>query len=156
MAFFFRCHFITFSVINCGYIGFILYRNSSSIGYKSVNFIFFCYRSFVENTGPDRVNAVRPANPNLMPTPQATAPPQPQKSIAPPNNRRPTPVTHVKRHEYVNRATSPVDERIINEFYTDQPKDVHQYKLEGRQYVVYEGANFTDIETYQKGKEQRF
>lgn len=52
----------------------------------------------------------------------------------------------------VERATSPVDQRIINEFYSDQPKNMHQYQLEGRQYVVYEGNNFSDVEPYRRGK----
>jgi hypothetical protein len=84
-----------------------------------------------------------------MTTPQPIVHPRPS---APPNNHRPTLVASVKKHEQINRATSPVDERILNEFYGDPPKDVHQYRLEGRQYVVYEGANLTDIESYRKGK----
>lgn len=57
-----------------------------------------------------------------------------------------------KQFGKVERATSPVDERIINEFYTDHPRDVHQYQLEGRQYVVYEGIYLMNIDTYRKGK----
>ncbi len=57
-----------------------------------------------------------------------------------------------KQHDRVERATSPVDERILNEFYSDLPRDLHQYQLEGRQYVVYEGKNFSDIDPYRKGK----
>jgi hypothetical protein len=115
------------------------------------------YGYFVENGGPDRGNAVRPTNQNAssMPQPQPSAPPRPPPNPAPAVNHRPTAVAPVKKHEQVHRATSPVDERILNEFYADAPKDVHQYKLEGRQYVVYEGPNLTDIESYRKGKEQR-
>ena len=64
----------------------------------------------------------------------------------------PTPVT--KKTEQIERATSPVDQRILNEFYADQPKDMHSYNLDGRQYVVYEVKSFTDIETHQKGNER--
>jgi hypothetical protein len=58
----------------------------------------------------------------------------------------------VKKPETVARSTSPVDERILQEFYADQPKDMHSYSLEGRQYVVYEGKSLTDAETHRKGK----
>ncbi len=29
---------------------------------------------------------------------------------------------------------------------------MHEYQLDGRQYIVYEGKNFTDVDTYRKGK----
>lgn len=60
--------------------------------------------------------------------------------------------TERKKPDRVERATSPVDARIIKEFYSDAPRDMHKYHLEGRQYVVYEGKNFTDIDPYRKGK----
>lgn len=114
------------------------------------------YGAFVENAGPDRGNAVRPTNQSVpsMPPPQPSAPPRPPPAPAPAaaNNHRPTVVAPAKKHEQIHRATSPVDERILNEFYADAPKDLHQYTLEGRQYYVHEGANLTDIETYRKGK----
>lgn len=112
------------------------------------NFIVFC---FIENAGQDRVHAVRPANNNNnipLATPQVIVP-RHSNTAGQANNQRSTPV---KKREHVDRATSPVDERILNEFYLDRSKDVHQYNLEGRQYVVYEGANLTDIETYRTGK----
>lgn len=65
--------------------------------------------------------------------------------------QRPANISPVKKVEHTDRATSPVDDRILQEFYTDQPKDVHQYNVEGRQYVVFEGATFVDIDTYRKG-----
>jgi hypothetical protein len=109
---------------------------------------------FLENTGHDRVHAVRPANTNLIPltTPQIIVPPRQSHANAQSNNHRPHTVVSARQHEHIERATSPVDERILNEFYLSQPKDVHQYNLEGRQYVVYEGANLSDIETYRRGK----
>lgn len=55
----------------------------------------------------------------------------------------------------IERSTSPVDPRIINEFYSDQPRSMHQYQLEGRQYVVYEGNNFSDVEPYRQGNQTR-
>ncbi|UJR10482.1 hypothetical protein I4U23_014686 [Adineta vaga] len=55
-----------------------------------------------------------------------------------------------RKHEQIDRATSPVDERILEEFYSDRPRDMHQYHLEGRQYVVYEGKTFSDIEPLRK------
>ena len=64
------------------------------------------------------------------------------------------PTAPPKKTDQIERATSPVDQRILNEFYTDQPKDMHSYSLDGRQYVVYEVKNFTDIETHQKGNER--
>ncbi len=109
----------------------------------------------LENAGHDRVHVTKPVTTNVVarPTPQVVAPPpRPPHTNIPVNNHRPTPVVPVKRHEQIERATSPVDERILNEFYTDKPKDVHQYSLEGRQYVVYEGAQLTDIDSYRKGK----
>lgn len=67
------------------------------------------------------------------------------------NNHRPNAAPPVKKQEHIERATSPVDERILNQFYTDQPKNMHEYNLEGKKYVVYEGINLTDIESYRKG-----
>jgi hypothetical protein len=29
---------------------------------------------------------------------------------------------------------------------------MHEYQLDGRQYIVYEGKTFTDVDTYRKGK----
>ncbi|CAF4781763.1 unnamed protein product, partial [Rotaria socialis] len=66
------------------------------------------------------------------------------------NHHRTHPVALSKQHDRIERATSPVDERILNEFYADQPKDVHQYSLEGREYFVYEGTNLSDIESYRR------
>ncbi len=109
----------------------------------------------LEINGHDRVHAARPSNNNNMvplATPQIIVPPRQSHATTQQNNHRPNPVVSAKKHELIERATSPVDERILNEFYADRPKDVHQYHLEGRQYVVYEGANLTDIETYRKGK----
>lgn len=96
---------------------------------------------------------MRAGNPSNIPlaAPQVIVPSRQQSTVAPPVQQRPTPIVPVKKHEHVDRATSPVDERILNEFYADLPKDIHQYRLEGRQYVVYEGANLTDIDTYRKG-----
>jgi len=110
--------------------------------------------NLLETNGHDRVHAARPANNSIVPvaTPQIIVPPRQSHTNNQQNNHRPNPVVSAKKHEVVERATSPVDERILNEFYADRPKDVHQYHLEGRQYVVYEGANLTDIETYRKGK----
>jgi len=81
-------------------------------------------------------------------TTQAVAPPRLSQN----NNHRPTQVGPFRKKEQIDRATSPVDDRILNEFYTSRPKDVHQYTLDGRQYVVYEGADLTDIEAYRNGK----
>lgn len=96
---------------------------------------------------------MRPGNTANIPlaAPQVIVPQRQPSTTGPPVQQRPGPVVPVKKHEHVDRATSPVDERILNEFYADLPKDVHQYRLEGRQYVVYEGANLTDIDTYRKG-----
>ncbi|CAF1634747.1 unnamed protein product, partial [Didymodactylos carnosus] len=60
--------------------------------------------------------------------------------------------THVStaKRTVEERATSPVDERILKEFYNDKPKDTHMYALDGRQYVVYE-KNITDIDVYRRG-----
>ncbi len=111
----------------------------------------------LENTGHDRVHAARPANSNTIPltTPQVIVPSRQPSHAGPSNNHRPTTMLPVRKHEPIDRATSPVDERIINEFYADHPKDVHQYSLEGRQYVVYEGNNLSDIESYRRGKSKK-
>lgn len=66
-------------------------------------------------------------------------------------NPRPSP----RKNEHIDRSTSPVDARILEEFYADHPKDMHQYNLEGRQYVVYEGKTFSDAEPIRKGKLER-
>jgi hypothetical protein len=63
-----------------------------------------------------------------------------------------TRVTAVIRNDQIERATSPVDERILNEFYSDHPRDMHKYHLEGRQYVVYEGKTFNDVDAFRNGK----
>jgi hypothetical protein len=111
---------------------------------------------FLVHNGHDRVHAEpRPANNNVIPlaTPQVIVPPRQSHTGAQLNSHLPHPVVSpFKKREHVERATSPVDERILNEFYADRPKDVHQYSLEGRQYVVYEKPKLTDIETYRKGK----
>jgi len=56
------------------------------------------------------------------------------------------------KFDRIERATSPVDQRILNEFYGDRPKEQHTYQLDGRQYIVYEGKTFTSIEPIRKGK----
>jgi hypothetical protein len=103
---------------------FLLIRNCACVC------VFFFLLEYV---GQDRVHASRSSNPN------ATVPRRAQN-----NNGL--------NYDKVERATSPVDQRIINEFYSDQPKDMHQYQLNGRQYVVYEGNNFGDLVPYRKGK----
>ncbi|CAF1939408.1 unnamed protein product [Rotaria magnacalcarata] len=114
----------------------------------------------LENDGYNRINVVQPNHTNrisrgLAPTP-AQAPISTTNSRHPSQanaqiNHHPTyPVAPLKQHDRIERATSPVDERILNEFYADRPKDVHQYSLEGRQYFVYEGTNLTDIESYRR------
>jgi hypothetical protein len=110
----------------------------------------------VENAGQDRVHVGKPANTNTIPlaTTQIVVPRQSQNH-GHANNHRPNPIVHVKKTEHVERATSPVDERILNEFYADLPKDMHQYTLEGRQYVVFEGKNTSDIVTYRTGKSEK-
>ncbi|UJR35411.1 hypothetical protein I4U23_028168 [Adineta vaga] len=105
----------------------------------------------------DHVNTIRPVMSKTMPVTTQTVPvsahPPPLRqsnSNAASTNQRPTNLPQVKKYDQVDRATSPVDDRILQEFYSDRPKDVHQYSLEGRQYVVFEGATFTGIDTYQK------
>ncbi|CAF1609233.1 unnamed protein product [Adineta ricciae] len=113
----------------------------------------------LENPAYDRNLTVRPVTTNIVAITTQTAaasahghpPPLHQSN----NNalttaQRPTNISPVKKVEHTDRATSPVDDRILQEFYSDRPKDVHQYSLEGRQYVVFEGATFTDIDTYRK------
>ena len=52
----------------------------------------------------------------------------------------------------IERSTSPVDNRVLNQFYADQPKDVHLYQLDGRQYRVYEGQTLTELDQLREGK----
>ena len=61
------------------------------------------------------------------------------------------PVALVKRSDQIERSTSPVDVRILNEFYADRPKEKHTYQLEGRQYYVYEGKTLTELDNHRKG-----
>ncbi|CAF2375771.1 unnamed protein product [Rotaria sp. Silwood2] len=103
----------------------------------------------VGNDGQDRVHATPTTKPNLntslpLATKQTLIPRQTQNI----NGQNSSVAT--KRYDKIERATSPVDQRILNEFYADHPKDVHQYQLEGRQYVVYEGVKLSDIDTYRK------
>jgi hypothetical protein len=108
--------------------------------------------SILGHAGQDRIHVAGSNNPNpnntvpLVPTQIAV--PRQSQNINGGNQRMET-----KRHDQIERATSPVDERILNEFYSDRPKDMHQYRLEGRRYVVYEGKTFADIEPHRKGKE---
>jgi len=108
--------------------------------------------SILGDAGQDRMHVAGSNNPNpnntvpLVPT-QIAVPRQSQ------NINRGNQKMEAKRHDQIERATSPVDERILNEFYSDRPKDMHQYRLEGRQYVVYEGKTFADIEPLRRGKE---
>ncbi|CAF0876042.1 unnamed protein product [Rotaria sp. Silwood1] len=106
----------------------------------------------LENDGYDRIHAIKPAHTNTIPlAPAQPIVPHPQsQNHFQANNHRPTSVIPIKKHEQIERATSPVDERILQEFYADLPKDIHQYSLEGKNYVVYEGTNLTDIESYRK------
>lgn len=106
--------------------------------------------------GNDRVHAMRsdhaPAPSNVplanrpVVAPARLEPPPPVTTA----NHNLTPVHPKKKVEYIHRSTSPVDERVLQEFYSDQPKDVHQYSLEGRNYVVYEGVNLNDVDSYKK------
>jgi hypothetical protein len=98
-------------------------------------------------TGQDRIHATRPSRPNAtapLVGEQATGPQRSQNNGVGGGN-----------YDKIERATSPVDQRIINEFYSDQPKDMHQYQLNGRQYVVYEGNSYGDIAPYRNGKLDR-
>ncbi|CAF0863672.1 unnamed protein product [Rotaria sordida] len=86
----------------------------------------------LENDGYDRIHAVKPANTNLIPL--APAQPiaslhQPQNNV-PINHHRPNSIIPLKKPEQIERATSPVDERILQEFYADRPNDMHHYNLE--------------------------
>ena len=68
------------------------------------------------------------------------------------NIPRSSSIARPSKVEAIERATSPIDERILEEFYNDQPKDMHAYNLEGRRYIVYEGKQHAeDIESYRKG-----
>jgi hypothetical protein len=78
-----------------------------------------------------------------------------QMIVNPSSTQRTNPMSTTKKFEQIERATSPVDERILQEFYADQPQDMHSYKLEGRQYIVYESKTFTDIDTHRKGDTSR-
>ncbi|CAF2381608.1 unnamed protein product [Rotaria sp. Silwood2] len=110
----------------------------------------------LENDGYDRIHAVKPVHTNTIPlaSTQHIAPPPPpppqSHNNAHSNNHRPNSVIPIKKHEQIERATSPVDERILEEFYTDRPKDIHQYSLEGKNYVVYERTGLTDLDSYRK------
>jgi len=109
---------------------------------------------FLEQANPDRVHAVRPSDPgpdNAVPlvTTQAMAPRRSQQING--GNQK----VDGKRYDQIERATSPVDERILKEFYADRPKDMHKYQLEGRQYVVYEGKTYSDLDTHRNGKFKR-
>ena len=84
-----------------------------------------------------------------MPVAQAPAPRNSQATVAS-NNQRMTPIPTLKKPEKVERATSPVDYRILAEFYSDKPQDIHSYQLDGRQYLVYEGQ-IQDIDACRKG-----
>lgn len=105
--------------------------------------------SFLGHVGQDRVHATQSNNPNntvlIVPT-QSGAPRRSQNANG--GNQK----GETRRNDKVERATSPVDERILNEFYADRSKEMHQYHLEGRQYVVYEGKIFGDIDPFRKGK----
>lgn len=94
-----------------------------------------------------------------MPLVRRPTPVQQQSQMVAPNNlARTVPVPSAplrpKSVDVVERSTSPVDYRILAEFYSDLPQDVHSYSLDGRQYRVYEG-HFHDIESYRKGKAVR-
>jgi hypothetical protein len=52
---------------------------------------------------------------------------------------------------HMDRSTSPVDRRILDEFYTDAPRDMHSYDLDGRRYLVYEGKTFGDVNIFRRG-----
>ncbi|CAF1433539.1 unnamed protein product [Adineta ricciae] len=104
---------------------------------------------FMGDPGSDRIISIRTTPNTLAPTPgpQQVVTRRPQRN----NEIQPGDVTgHPKKYEQIDRATSPVDERILEEFYADRPKDMHQYHLEGRQYVVYEGKTFSDVEPVRK------
>ncbi|CAF3773598.1 unnamed protein product [Adineta steineri] len=119
----------------------------------SVSILFYTGILYLlENNGLDRVHAAVPVTTNVMPltTTHPNLGVRPSNSNVQTNNHRPSPAAPVKKVEQVERATSPVDDRILQEFYSDRPKDVHQYNLEGRQYVVYEATSFTDIDTYRR------
>ena len=94
--------------------------------------------------GQDRVHATRPTRPN------ATAPLVGGPATGP--HRSQNNGVGGGNYDKIERATSPVDQRIINEFYSDQPRDKHEYQLNGRQYVVYEGNGYNDITPFRKGK----
>ncbi len=99
--------------------------------------------------GQDRVHAIRASNPNAsipLVVGQAIVP---RRSL---NNNGVNQRVAGGNYNKTERATSPVDQRILDEFYSDQPKDMHQYQLNGRQYVVYEGNSFGDVNPYRKGK----
>ncbi|CAF1297856.1 unnamed protein product [Rotaria sordida] len=104
---------------------------------------------FIENGGQDRVHAMAPTKPNPdAPLPLTTKQPFAPRPLQNTNGQNPN--APPRKYDKIERATSPVDQRILNEFYGDLPKDVHQYQLEGRQYVVYEGITLIDIDTYRK------
>lgn len=60
-----------------------------------------------------------------------------------------------KRFDQIERATSPVDARILDEFYLDRPSDMHTYQLDGRQYYVYEGKTLTELDNHRSGTSTR-
>ncbi|CAF0827712.1 unnamed protein product [Rotaria sp. Silwood1] len=110
-----------------------------------VNAILF----LIGNAGQDRVHVVASTKPN----PNTSLPLTTKQTLIPrqsPNINGISSSIPTKKYDKVERATSPVDQRILNEFYADRPKDVHHYHLEGRQYVVYEGVHLTDVDTYRK------
>ena len=64
-------------------------------------------------------------------------------------------ISSAKRFDQIERGTSPVDARILDEFYMDRPKDMHTYELDGRQYYVYEGKTLTELDNHRKGTSKR-
>lgn len=58
----------------------------------------------------------------------------------------------VSNSDKIERATSPVDARILEEFYTDRPREMHSYQLNGRRYVVFEGRTLSEQDSLRRGK----
>jgi hypothetical protein len=98
---------------------------------------------------------------NSRPNQRATSPypaaPQPVTAAEHVNNNRTVTTSNAsplppRRLGKIERATSPVDARVLKEFYADRPKDMHTYQIEGRQYYVYEGKKLTELDEFRQGE----
>ena len=82
--------------------------------------------SIVDGDGNDRVHAERNVpSVNRQAVAPAHPPPAPVAPVSTANHR-PTPVQPKKKVDCIHRSTSPIDERVLQEFYADQPKDIHK------------------------------